>query len=149
MKLKIPGIIAVVLVAIYFAFIISYQSKCPQLKWDWNKVDTENMNFPENFLWRVATAAHQVEGNNTNNQWLAWENSVDENGKPRVEGGQKSGEACDHWNRYPTDIRLMKELGVKAYRFSIEWGRIEPQPGVFDPAAIRHYQDVCDSLILL
>ena len=147
MKLKIPGIIAVVLVAIYFAFIISYQSKYPQLKWDWNKVDTENMNFPENFLWGVATAAHQVEGNNTNNQWFAWENSVDENGKPRVEGGQKSGEACDHWNRYPTDIRLMKELGVKAYRFSIEWSRIEPQPGVFDPAAISHYQDVCDSLI--
>jgi beta-glucosidase len=147
MKNKFIIIIISILMVSYFIIVFSCQLKYPQMKWDWNKIDTENIYFPKDFLWGVSTAAHQVEGNNTNNQWYVWENSVDENGKPRVEGGQKSGIACDHWNRYPEDIRLMKELGVKAYRFSVEWSRIEPQKGVFDSAAIRHYQDVCDSLI--
>lgn len=95
----------------------------------------------------MATAAHQVEGYNTNNQWYLWESTVDASGKPMISGGQKSGIACDHWRRYSQDIGLMKELGVKSYRFSVEWSRIEPQEGVFDSLAIRHYQDVCDSLI--
>lgn len=147
MRMKIPFIIITALLLIYLALIISYQSKYPQLKWDWNSINTAHMNYSENFLWGVATAAHQVEGNNVNNQWYAWEHSLDENGKPRVQNGAKSGLACDHWNRYPIDIGLMKDLGIKAYRFSVEWSRIEPEPGVFDPAAIRHYQDVCDSLL--
>ncbi len=127
MKNKFIIIIISILMVSYFIIVFSCQLKYPQMKWDWNKIDTENIYFPKDFLWGVSTAAHQVEGNNTNNQWYVWENSVDENGKPRVEGGQKSGIACDHWNRYPEDIRLMKELGVKAYRFSVEWSRIEPQ----------------------
>ena len=45
---------------------------------------------------------------------------------------EPSGAACDHYNRYEEDIRLMAEAGLNAYRFSIEWARIEPQPGVFD-----------------
>jgi beta-glucosidase len=147
MKLKIPAYIIAALSLIYLAFIVAYQLKYPQLTWDWDRIDTGRMNFPENFLWGVATAAHQVEGNNTNNQWYAWEHALDESGNPRVEKGAKSGLACDHWNRYPTDIGLMKELGVKAYRFSVEWSRIEPRQGFFDTAAIRHYQDVCDSLL--
>lgn len=147
MKNKLIIVIISGLVIVYFIIIFSYQAKYPQLKWDWSKIDTEELQFPEDFLWGVSTAAHQVEGNNTNNQWYVWENSLDENGKPRVEGGQQSGLACDHWNRYPEDIQLMNDLGVKAYRFSVEWSRIEPQKGVFDTVAIRHYQNVCDSLI--
>jgi beta-glucosidase len=117
------------------------------LKWDWSKIDTKKLSFPKDFIWGVATAAHQVEGYNTNNQWYLWESTVDASGKPMISGGQKSGIACDHWRRYSQDIGLMKELGVKSYRFSVEWSRIEPQEGVFDSLAIRHYQDVCDSLI--
>ena len=73
-----------------------------------------------------------MEGNNTNNNWYHWENQFDESNKPRIHNGDKSGLATDHWNRYPDDIKLMKNLGVNHYRFSIEWSRIEPENGKFD-----------------
>ena len=103
--------------------------------------------FLNQFAWGTATAAHQVEGNNTNNNWYDWENQFDENNKPRIHNGDKSGLAADHWNRYPDDIKLMRNLGVNHYRFSIEWSRIEPENGKFDQKAIQHYRDLCDSLI--
>lgn len=135
------------LILLWFGACAIFLIMRPQTKWNWDKIKTDQVSFPKDFLWGVATAAHQVEGGNTNNQWFLWENSVDEYGQPRVSGSQKAGIACDHWNRYPEDIRLMKDLGVKSYRFSVEWSRIEPQEGVIDTLAIRHYQDVCDSLI--
>jgi beta-glucosidase len=150
MKTKTTRIILIViaiLVLIWFVPCLISNLQRPQLKWDWSKIDTGKISFPKDFTWGVAAAAHQVEGNNTNNQWYLWESTVDEKGKPMIEGGQLSGQACDHWRRYPQDIRLMQELGVKSYRFSVEWSRIEPQEGVFDTLAIKHYQDVCDSLI--
>jgi len=67
--------------------------------------------------------------------------------KPRIQNGDKSGLAADHWNRYPEDIKLMRDLGVNHYRFSIEWSRIEPENGRFDQKTIQHYRDLCDSLI--
>ena len=58
---------------------------------------------------------------------------------------EPSGAACDHYNRYEEDIRLMAEAGLNAYRFSIEWARIEPQPGVFDEKnEIAHYRKVLE-----
>ena len=106
------------------------------------------MNFPKNFAWGSATAAHQVEGNNTNNNWYQWENSLDNNGNYRIVNNQKSGLAADHWNRYPEDIKLMKELGLTHYRFSVEWSKVEPSLGQIDYSVIEHYKDLCDSLIL-
>ena len=47
----------------------------PDITWDWSKIDTDDIHFPESFAWGTATAAHQVEGNNTNNNWYQWENS--------------------------------------------------------------------------
>ncbi|MCX6227339.1 MAG: glycoside hydrolase family 1 protein [Bacteroidia bacterium] len=140
------AILAFLLLA-WFVPCIIFQISRPQLKWDWSKIDTNKIAFPKDFIWGVATAAHQVEGYNTNNQWYLWETAVDEKGNPRIAGGQKAGIACDHWNRYSQDIGLMKELGLRSYRFSVEWSRIEPAEGVFDTLAIKHYQDVCDSLI--
>lgn len=150
MKPKSAKILLAILAFLILAWFIPclvFQFSRPQLKWNWSKIDTGKISFPSDFIWGVATAAHQVEGGNTNNQWYLWESAVDEKGNPRIAGGQKAGIACDHWNRYPQDIGLMKELGVKSYRFSVEWSRIEPQEGVFDTIALRHYQDVCDSLI--
>lgn len=144
---KILLAILAFLILAWFVPCILFQISRPQLKWDWSKINTNQLTFPKDFLWGVATAAHQVEGYNTNNQWYLWESTVDAAGSPMVARGQKSGIACDHWNRYPQDIRLMKDLGVKSYRFSVEWSRIEPKEGVFDSLAIRHYQNVCDSLI--
>ena len=98
-------------------------------------------------MWGTATAAHQVEGNNTNNNWYRFEHQKDSNGKSRIHNNDKSGLAADHWNRYRQDIGLMNDLGVKHYRFSVEWSKIEPKIGEFDEKALKHYRDLCSALI--
>lgn len=90
--------------------------------------------FPENFLWGVAYSSHQVEGNNKNNDWWQWE----QQGKTK----EKSGWACDSWNRYPIDHELVQELGAGGLRLSLEWSRIEPEEGKFSDEAIEHYRKV-------
>jgi len=144
---RILTIIAAFLLLAWFVPCVMFQINRPQLKWDWAKIDDSKLSFPKDFIWGTATAAYQVEGGNTNNQWYLWESTIDATGKPMIKGGQLPGFACDHWRRYPQDIQLMKRLGVNSYRFSVEWSRIEPMEGVFDTLAIKHYQDVCDSLI--
>ncbi|HEV7732831.1 MAG TPA: family 1 glycosylhydrolase [Candidatus Binatia bacterium] len=95
------------------------------------------LRFPEGFVWGTATAAHQVEGSNWNNDWWDWEHTP---GSPCRE---PSGDACDHYHRYPQDILLLAELGFKAYRFSLEWSRIEPEEGEFSVAQLDHYRRMC------
>jgi beta-glucosidase len=90
--------------------------------------------FPEGFLWGTATAAHQTEGGNWNNDWWMWEHNPE---SPCVE---PSGDAVDHFWRYPDDIALLAELGFGAYRFSLEWSRIEPEEGEFSRNALDHYR---------
>ncbi len=89
--------------------------------------------FPDGFLWGTATAAHQVEGGNWNNDWWAWEHA------PGTRCVEVSGDACDHFWRYPADIALLADLGFGGYRFSLEWSRIEPEDGEFSRNAIDHY----------
>lgn len=92
------------------------------------------LTFPRGFLWGAATAAHQVEGGNTNNDWAEWE---------RIGRLQEpAGIASDHWRRFAEDLDLAGALRHTAYRMSLEWSRIEPTPGAFDDAAIRHYRTV-------
>ncbi|MFN2108078.1 MAG: glycoside hydrolase family 1 protein [Anaerolineae bacterium] len=92
------------------------------------------MKFPEGFLWGTATAAHQVEGNNVNSDsWLLEH-------MPGTIYTEPSGDACDHYHRYPEDIALLAELGFNTYRFSIEWARIEPEEGEFSQASLEHYR---------
>ncbi|MHA1276851.1 MAG: glycoside hydrolase family 1 protein [Candidatus Helarchaeota archaeon] len=102
----------------------------------------EEIKFPDKFLWGVATSAHQVEGNNTNNHWWAWEQ---EGG--HIADGSVSGIACDHYNHYRDDIQLMNDLNIQCYRFSLEWSRIEPEMGRFAKKEIEHYRDVLATLI--
>jgi beta-glucosidase len=90
--------------------------------------------FPEGFLWGTATAAHQVEGGNWNNDWWAWEHD------PASACVEPSGDACDHYHRYREDIGLLAELGFNMYRFSLEWSRIEPEDGEFSRVALDHYE---------
>jgi beta-glucosidase len=91
---------------------------------------------PKGFLLGTATAAHQIEGGNTNNDWAAFEAEPG-----RIKNNEKSGKACDSWNLVDEDIRLMKELGANSYRFSIEWSRLEPTEGTLDEAAWAHYAE--------
>jgi beta-glucosidase len=95
--------------------------------------DTEAA-FPKGFIWGAATAAHQIEGNNVNSDvWLA------ENVKPTVYA-EPSGDACNSFALWPQDLDLVKGFGLNTYRFSLEWARIEPEPGMFSIALLDHYK---------
>ena len=94
------------------------------------------MSLPNGFLIGASTAAHQVEGGNIHSDYWAQEQM------PHSSFTEPSGIACDHYHRYETDIRLLAEAGLNAYRFSIEWARIEPEEGVFDEREIEHYRKV-------
>ena len=90
--------------------------------------------FPDGFLWGAATAGHQVEGNNTaSDLWLL------ENLQPTA-FAEKSGDACNSFELWPQDLDLVRELGLNTYRFSIEWARIEPEPGLYSSAMLDHYR---------
>lgn len=99
-------------------------------------------NFPEAFLWGASTSAYQVEG--------AWA----EDGKgPSVQdikeipqGTTDFKVASDHYHRYEEDVKLFKELGLKAYRFSISWSRVMPD-GKVNPAGLAFYQKLIDLLL--
>ncbi len=135
--------------AAYVAATIAWQRRDPEIHWDWTEPRDLSWarSFGKDFLWGVASAAHQVEGGNNNNNWSAWEEQTGPDGKPRIKDGHKAGLACDHWNRFREDIQLMVELGVGSYRFSLEWSRVEPRPGAWDEDAIAHYHEVIDAVI--
>jgi beta-glucosidase len=118
-----------------------------------------SQSFPKHFLWGAATAAHQVEGDN-HNQWSVWEL---ENAKAkaaqanfhyndfpsweRIETTAKdpsnyvSGELADHYTRYKEDFDFLDKMNMNAYRFSIEWSRVEPQEGSWNAEAMTHYKE--------
>lgn len=93
--------------------------------------------FPADFLWGASTAAHQVEGNNLNSDWWYIEQGP--------YGLERSGDANDSYHRYAEDMRLLADAGLNAYRFSIEWARIEPSPGEFSRAERDHYRRMIDT----
>ena len=106
------------------------------------------MRFPENFLWGTATAAYQVEG------------AVDEDGRGtsiwdtfshtpgRVLHGHTGDVACDHYHRFSGDVKLMAELGLKAYRLSVAWPRIQPDGvGTGNQEGLDFYRRLVDELL--
>ena len=93
------------------------------------------MVFPKEFLLGAATAAHQVEGNNIHSDLWVMENLEHSIYK------EPSLNAVDHYNRYKEDLQLMKNAGLDAYRFTIEWARIEPQKGEYSLEALAHYRE--------
>jgi beta-glucosidase len=97
--------------------------------------------FPKDFRWGTATSSHQVEGNNTNNDWWAWEQQPG-----RIQDGSRSGLACNWWENAEADLDRAAEMGTNAHRLSIEWSRVEPRPGVFDQEALDRYQQIVQAL---
>jgi len=83
--------------------------------------------FPRDFVWGVSTSAYQIEGALTEDGRgpSIWDTLAAVPG--RIMNGDDASVACDSYHRYEEDIALMKELGVKAYRFSVSWPRIFPQ----------------------
>lgn len=98
--------------------------------------------FPRGFLWGTATAAYQVEGNNPNSNWWAWEQQPG-----KIANGYKSGLACDWWNgRWRDDFQRAAEGAQNAHRMSIEWSRIQPTPDRWDDAALNRYVEMVRGL---
>lgn len=89
--------------------------------------------LPDGFLVGASTSAHQIEGNNTASDWWMFEHADGSSMEP-------SGDACDSFERWPQDMDLAAAAGLNAYRFSIEWARIEPAPGQWSAAALDHYR---------
>ncbi len=101
--------------------------------------DQDIKRFPPGFVWGAATAAHQVEGGNVGSDSWALEHA-----SPSL-FREPSGDAVDQYHRFADDMAILAGLGLRAYRFSIEWARIEPEEGVFSPAALDHYQRCIDA----
>ena len=85
---------------------------------------------PAGFLWGASTSSYQVEGGNRASAFWDWESRM---------GWERSGEACRSWELFEEDLACLKALGLNAYRFSVEWSRVEPEPGRFDAAALSRY----------
>ena len=98
----------------------------------------EILKFPKDFLWGAAISSYQTEGGNYNTDWSQWEKA----GKSKEE----CKEACDYWNRWKSDHDMLSQIGVKAFRLSIEWSRVEPEEGVFSEEALARYREILSDL---
>ncbi len=94
--------------------------------------------LPAGFLLGTATASHQIEGG-LDNDWTDWERGTHADGSPHIHNREVSGSACDSWNRFDDDVALMRTLGANAYRFSVEWSRLEPTEGAWNEEAAEKY----------
>lgn len=98
--------------------------------------------FPPGFLWGTATAAHQVEGGNTNNNWSVWEQQPG-----RILNGDRAGRACDWWaGRWKDDFDRAAETHQNAHRLSIEWSRVQPTPERWNEDALDLYREMLRGL---
>lgn len=94
--------------------------------------------FPTGFMWGVATAPHQIEGNNVaSDLWFL------ENQRPTI-FAEPSRDACNNFALWETDLDLCRNMGLNCYRFGIEWARIEPEKGLFSQAMLDHYKAVIE-----
>jgi beta-glucosidase len=119
-------------------------------KLDFSKLHTDELYFPEHFLFGFAIAEQQNSGadNLPRSNWSLWEATSYPDGTPHIQDNQRSGKSCDHWNLYKTDIALMKEdFNANSFRFSVAWDRIEPEEGIFSEDALKHYSDEVNALL--
>src|SRR5262245_23271714 len=96
--------------------------------------------FPPDFFFGVATSDHQCESYEAK-----WEDIRDR--WEKLNGRTPRGRATDFWTRHPEDIELARDLGCKAFRFSIAWARVEPEPGRFDEDVLRHYRGMVEKIV--
>ncbi len=99
--------------------------------------------FPAAFLWGTASAAHQVEGNNTHSDWWPWEQTPG-----HILQGHTAARACDWWtgDRWQEDFDRAAADGHTTHRMSVEWARIQPQPDAWDADALDHYRRIVRGL---
>ncbi|MFO7974066.1 MAG: family 1 glycosylhydrolase [Candidatus Hydrogenedentota bacterium] len=97
--------------------------------------------FPTEFLWGATLSAHAVEGGHFASDWWRWEQRPG-----RIADGSTSQIGSDHWNRFQEDIRLARKFGLNALLVSLEWSRIEPEPGKIDGVVLDHYRAVLETM---
>ena len=100
---------------------------------------TSKIAFPDGFVWGSATSGYQTEGPNHHADIWAEESAAN---SPYTD---PSGQAIEHYARFESDIALLASLGLKAYRFSVEWSRVEPREGEFDEGELAHYRAVAEA----
>lgn len=98
------------------------------------------LRFPGGFLWGTASASHQCEGGNTNNQWYHWEQ------QGHILSGDICGDATNWWQQAEADFERAEQLENNALRLSLEWSRIEPREGDWDSSAIERYRAMLHDL---
>jgi beta-glucosidase len=98
--------------------------------------------FPSHFKFGAASSATQVEGGCPHTDWADFAR-ID----GRIPGNASPLTACDSWNRFREDVELQRSMNLNAYRLSIEWARVEPEPGKFDLKAIEHYRQMLGTLV--
>ena len=145
-KLLAVLLFLLVLAVLYGIVLLWFIDPDISMELDRGYLQTDRLRFGKDFFWGAATSAYQVEGNCTNCNWSEFEHGVDTLGHPRIARGQQCGLAADHWNRYKEDIQLLKDLHLNAYRFSVEWSKIEPREGVYNDSVLDHYERVVDEL---
>lgn len=101
--------------------------------------------FPESFLWGAASASFQVEG--ARNEDGKTDSIWDATSEGHIKRNANGDMACDHYHRYKEDVALMKELGLKSYRFSVSWARVMPRRGVINENGLRFYRNLVEELI--
>ena len=138
--LRVLGVVVVVLVAIWLGVCGWLSLRQARVAFSAEELSRPIGSWPAGFLWGTATSAHQIEGGNSND----WTRLEAEPG--RIEGGDTSALAADAWNRMSDDVALMKSAGANAYRFSIEWSRLEPADGRWDEAAWARYGELLAAL---
>lgn len=103
--------------------------------------------FPSDFLWGASTAAYQIEGaaRADGRGSSVWDTFTEQG---RIQDGSNAYTACDHYNRWPEDIELMRQAGFNAYRFSLAWPRILPRGyGPVNKAGLAFYDRLIDGLL--
>jgi beta-glucosidase len=107
----------------------------------------EKIVFPPGFTWGAATAAYQIEGSPLADGAVPsnWHEFTRRRGS--VRDGTNGDIACDHYTRYRDDIRQISALGLTAYRFSVGWGRVVPEPGRVNEKGVDFYQRLVDALL--
>ncbi len=145
-KLIRAFLVLLALVLLYGVAILWFKDQESGLVFDRQSLQSDTLRFGRDFLWGASTSAYQVEGNFADCNWSQFETTLDEQGHPRIVHGERCGRAADHWNRYKEDIQLLKEMHLNAFRFSVEWSKIEPEEGVFVDSVLDHYEHVVDEL---
>lgn len=124
---------------LFFILTASISWICPlELRWDWTTIDPTQVHFSNEFLWGTALSEYQVSGayHCDHSNWAQWEKGL----------VHKSDKACNHWETMDETIELLKQMGVKAFRFSVEWSLIEPHEDDWQEEALQKYHNFLQKL---